>query len=51
MTEEELTANALSEPDNLPLTKLETRKFKHTCIIVRNYAKSCRIVQLMSEVQ
>ena len=28
MTEKELTANALSDPDNLPLTKLEMRKFK-----------------------
>jgi putative transcriptional regulator len=28
MTEEELTANALSDPDNLPLTKLEMRQFK-----------------------
>lgn len=28
MTEKELTTNALSDPDNLPLTKLEMSKFK-----------------------
>jgi len=28
MTEEELTANALSDPDNPPLTKAELAKFK-----------------------